>query len=118
MAFRPTLPQEPGLANEFVGLARSGCDEHWHRAARSQVDGAPRACAHGVEPEVCIERTLTQRLEIEHAADRHRAREPGRRSAGLPVRCDQHRCEVPACRMSGDNESLCRNTVPRALALY
>src|SRR5438034_4862341 len=117
MAFRPTLPQEPGLADELAGLVRSGCDEHRHRVARSQVDRAYRACAHRIEPEVCIERNLNQRLEIEHAADRHRAREPEGRSADVPVRCDQHRCEVPTRRMPGYNESLCRNAVPRALAL-
>src|ERR1700681_1392699 len=109
---RPALPQAAALANEFACLVRAGCQQQRRVHPRIEVDGAHFARALRVEPKIAIERHADQRLEIEHAADRHTADHViGRRSARLPVGREHHRRQMPSRRVSADAKALRRHAV-------
>ncbi len=112
---RPCLPHRRGLADELASLVGADREHERCREARSMAQRTHRARRRRVEPQVDVHRRQKQRLQIEHAADRHRAADRLRLCRVRPWAGKQAGHEMSSGRMTGEQQPLGRNAVSRAV---
>jgi hypothetical protein len=114
---RPCVPQEIRLAHELARLVGAHGEQQRRVAARLHVHRRQLARADVVEPEVTVERKMHERREVVHAGQRYRAVHGMRGQTEIRRRSGvQHRGEVAARGMTGNDQGCRRNAEARRFA--